>query len=160
MFFCEHKGVYIRNHLFHSFYNLPYRYAIDEFEYALYDDIGLSRVQRCESWAEIEQKYMPWRVCNSESVKRGTYWPNQTHLFTHPFYYIEYDIAQISIFEFYGRSKDNYIHAWNDYSNLCHSGGSMNYSELLNIGNLTNPFSGDAVAKICKPVLDELFSLT
>lgn len=160
VFFGEHKSAYIHNHLFHSFDNLPYRCAIDEFEHALYDDTGLSRVQRCELWAEIEQKYMPWRVCNSESIKLGTYWPNQSHLFTHPFYYIEYDIAQISVFEFYRRSKDNYKQAWKDYSKLCHTGGSMNYLDLLNVGNLANPFADNAVAKICKPVLDELFSLT
>ncbi|HEX2986314.1 MAG TPA: M3 family metallopeptidase [Caproiciproducens sp.] len=150
------KREYIHNHLFHSCDNLPYRCAIDEFEHALYTDINLSRIQRCELWAEIEKKYMPWRICDSESVKRGAYWPNQPHIFTHPFYYIEYDIAQISVFEFYKRSKENYRQAWKDYSNLCHAGGSKNYLELLKIGNLASPFSNNAVEKICKPVLNEL----
>lgn len=54
------------------------------------------------------KKYMPWKVCNIDAIKQGTYWPNQTHLFTHPFYYIEYNIAQISVCEFYQRSKENY----------------------------------------------------
>jgi M3 family oligoendopeptidase len=158
LFFGERKNAYIHNHLFHSFNNLPYRCAIDEFEHAIYEDINLSRTQRCELWAEIEHKYMPWRVNNREAIRSGTYWPNQAHLFTHPFYYIEYNIAQISVFEFYGRSKDNFQQAWKDYVNLCRTGGNLNYLNLLNVGNLTNPFSDNAVDKICTPILKELFS--
>lgn len=158
--FGDKKSAYIHNHLFHSFDNLPYRCAIDEFEHAVYNNIDLSRIQRCELWVEIEKKYMPWRVCDFKAISSGNYWPNQTHLFTHPFYYIEYNIAQISVCEFYKRSKKNYKQAWKDYSNLCHAGGSRNYLDLLNIGNLTNPFSEGAVDKICKPILNELFELT
>ena len=33
-------------------------------------------------------------------MKSGTYWPNQSHLFTMPFYYIEYDVAQKSVLNF------------------------------------------------------------
>jgi len=149
---------YKHNHLFHDFDNLPYRCAIDEFEHAIYADVALTRLQRCELWAEIEHKYMPWRVSKPEAIKNRMYWPNQPHLFTHPFYYIEYNIAQISVFEFYGRSKTDYTKTWNDYSRLCHTGGSLDYLDLLNVGNLTNPFSDNAVAKICEPVLNELFS--
>jgi M3 family oligoendopeptidase len=152
------KNAYIRNHLFHSFDNLPYRCAIDEFEHAIYNDIHLSRTQRCELWADIENKYMPWRSNDLEAIKLGTYWPNQPHLFTHPFYYIEYDIAQISVFEYYERLKHNYGQTWQDYFNLCKTGGSLDYLELLKVGNLSNPFSEDTIARICTPVLDELFS--
>ena len=159
MFFGSQKNDFIRNHLFHSLDNLPYRCAIDEFEHVLYDNINLSRIQRCELWAEIENKYMPWKVCDLDSIKDGTYWPNQSHIFIHPFYYIEYNIAQISVFEFYERSKHNYDQACKDYTNLCKTGGSMNYLNLLKVGNLSNPFSQDIVTKICKPILDELFSL-
>lgn len=93
------------------------------------------------------------------SKGRKGYWPNQSPMFTHPFYYIEYDIAQISFFELYGRSKRDYRTAWKDYSGLCHTGGSKNYLDLLKDGNLTNPFTEGAADKICRPVLDELFRL-
>lgn len=158
-FMGKQKNSYIRNHLFHSLDNLPYRCAIDEFEHALYTDINLNRIQRCELWAEIEKKYMPWRKSDLEAVKQGTYWPNQTHLFTHPFYYIEYNIAQMNVFEFYERSKHNFKQTWKDYSNLCKAGGSMNYFNLLAEGNLTNPFTPKTISNICAPILAELFSL-
>ena len=157
-FFGSNKNSYFFNHIFHDIDNLPYRCAIDEFEHAIYEDINMTCVQRCGLWAEIEKEYMPWRMSNLEAIKAGTYWPNQTHLFTHPFYYIEYDIAQMSVFEFYGRSKSNFKQTWNEYSKLCHAGGSLNYLDLLKVGNLTNPFTDNALEKICGPVLNEISS--
>lgn len=148
----------IRYHLYRTFENLPYRCAIDEFEHAIYKNLAMSRKQRCELWADIVHKYMPWVEINLDDIKNGTYWPNQSHLFTHPFYYIEYDIAQMSVFEFYERSKQNYQAAWNDYNHLCQNGGSRGYRELLKESNLSNPFSEDNLTKICKPILEEFYS--
>jgi M3 family oligoendopeptidase len=156
--FGSETDAYVHNHLFHDFVNLPYRCAIDEFEHTVYDDLTLKRRQRCELWAEIRHKYMPWKASDTEAIKRGSYWPNQAHLFTHPFYYIEYDIAQISVFEFFTRSKDNYKQTWNEYSRLCRAGGSLNYLKLLDVGNLTSPFSENAVESICNPIINELFA--
>lgn len=149
----------IRYHLYRTFDNLPYRCAIDEFEHAIYKNLAMSRKQRCELWADITRKYMPWVAINPDDIKNGTYWPNQSHLFTHPFYYIEYDVAQMSVFEFYESSKHNFQASWNDYNRLCHNGGSKGYLELLKESNLSNPFSDDNVTKICKPILEEFYSL-
>lgn len=149
----------IRYHLYRTMDNLPYRCAIDEFEHAIYKDIHMSRKKRCELWADIVRRYMPWVVINQDDIKNGTYWPNQSHLFTCPFYYIEYDVAQMSVFEFYAHSKQNYQASWNDYNRLCQNGGSKGYSELLMESNLSNPFLEDNVTKICKPVLEEFYSL-
>ncbi|GAA3406209.1 hypothetical protein GCM10020370_32330 [Paenibacillus hodogayensis] len=108
-------------------------------------------------WREIEQKYMPWRARSShESVKRGTSWHNQPHLFNYPFSYMDYNLAQISAFEFHGRSKLNYQETWKDYFAFCSKGGSTNYLNLLAAGRLVNPFSVGAVADICAPILNEL----
>ncbi|WP_455717656.1 hypothetical protein [Anaerosporobacter sp.] len=102
---------------------------------------------------------MPWRISDLEAIKRGTYWTKQSQLFTNPFNYIEYNIAQINVFEFYERSKHNYKQTWQDYSNLCKSGGSTNYLNLLKAGNLSNPFTPNTISNICTPIQDELFSL-
>lgn len=158
-FVGDHKNDSIRYHLYRSMDNLPYRCAIDEFEHAIYKDIDMSRNKRCELWADIVRRYMPWVVINPDDIKNGTYWPNQAHLFTNPFYYIEYDVAQMSVFEFYAHSKQNYKASWNDYNRLCQNGGSKGYRELLMESNLSNPFLEDNMTKICKPVLEEFYSL-
>ncbi|UVI27281.1 M3 family metallopeptidase [Paenibacillus spongiae] len=155
----EHKDLFRWNHLYEALRYLPYRCAIDEFEHNVYENTVLTKSQRSELWREIEQKYMPWRAGNNhESVKRGTSWHSQPHLFNAPFSYIDYNFAQISAFEFYGRSKINYQETWKEYLAFCSKGGSTNYLNLLAAGKLVNPFSVGAVADICAPILNELYA--
>jgi len=155
----EQKELFRRNHLYELLRYLPYRCAIDEFEHKVHENTALTKARRCELWREIEQKYMPWRAGSShESVKSGTSWHNQPHLFNYPFSYIDYNLAQMSAFEFYGRSKLNYQETWKDYVAFCSKGGSTSYLNLLAAGNLTNPFSDGAVADICAPILNELYA--
>ncbi len=158
MFVGEHKKEYIRNHLMQQLENLPYRCAIDEFEHQMYDR-NLSRVQLCELWADISNRYTPWNRVPLEEVRQGKCWPRQTHIVETPFYYIQYDIAQVSTYEFYLRMKGGDRQVWADYMRLCSAGGSKSYLELLETAHLSNPFVGSTLEDICKPVVDELYSL-
>ena len=158
MFVGEYQKEYIRNHLLLQLENLTYRCAIDEFEHLMYDR-NLSRVQLCELWANIAGRYMPWNRISAEEVQQGICWPRQTHLVESPFYYIEYNIAQVSTYEFYLKMKRNYRRAWSDYLMLCGEGGSRSYLELLESAHLSNPFVGNTIEEICRPVIDELHSL-
>ncbi|CAG7608463.1 hypothetical protein PAESOLCIP111_01066 [Paenibacillus solanacearum] len=156
----KHKDMFRRNHLYEALRYLPYRCAIDEFEHSVYEDTTLTKSQRHELWRAIEQKFLPWRTGgNQESVKgrtSRTSWHSQPHLFNAPFSYIDYNLALMSAFEFYGRSKINYQETWNDYLAFCSKGGSANYLNLLASGKLVSPFSAGAVADICAPILNEL----
>ena len=158
MFVGEHKREYIRNHLMQQLENLSYRCAIDEFEHLMYDR-NMTRVQLCELWADISNRYIPWNRISLEDIQQGKCWPRQTHIVESPFYYIQYDIAQISTYEFYLKMKSNYEQAWSDYMRLCSEGGSKAYSELLETAHLSNPFIQNTLENICRPVVDELCSL-
>ncbi len=158
MFVGEHKKEYLRNHFMQQLENLAYRCAIDEFEHLMYDR-KLSRVQLCELWADISNKYIPWNRIPLEEIQKGTCWPRQTHIVERPFYYIQYDIAQISTYEFYLKMKNNHEQAWADYMRLCSAGGSKSYLELLETAHLSNPFAGSTLEDICRPIVDELYSL-
>lgn len=154
-----HRKEYIRNHLMQQLENLVYRCAIDEFEHLMYGEKSMSRVQLCELWADISHRYMPWNRISKEEIREGKCWPRQTHIVESPFYYIEYDIAQISTWEFYLKMKDDHVQAWSNYMKLCSAGGSKAYYELLELARLSNPFEGSTVEDICNPIIDELYSL-
>lgn len=158
LFVGEHKNEYIRNHLMQQLENLAYRCAIDEFEHLMYDR-KLSRVQLCGLWADISEKYTPWNRISPEDIRKGKCWPRQTHIVERPFYYLQYDIAQISTYEFYLKMKNNHGQAWSDYMRLCSAGGSKSYLELLDIAHLSNPFAEGTLENICRPIVDELDSL-
>ena len=159
LFVGDRKREYVRNHLLQQLENLAYRCAIDEFEHKMYDLPHRTRQQFCQLWAEISRKYMPWKPIDPKNVEAGKYWPHQTHLVEHPFYYIEYDIAQISTYEFHLKMQQNREKAWGDYLNLCRAGGSKSYPELLELANLSNPFGEGVAERICRPIVEELAAL-
>lgn len=66
-FVGEYKKEYIRNHLMQQLENLAYRCAIDEFEHLMYDR-NMSRVQLCELWADISNRYIPWNKIPLEEI--------------------------------------------------------------------------------------------
>lgn len=108
-------------------------------------------------WADISGKYMPWNRIPLEDIHQGKCWPRQTHIVETPFYYIQYDIAQMSTYEFYLKMKSSHEQTWSDYMRLCSEGGSKPYLELLETAHLSNPFTSNTVEEICRPVVDELY---
>ncbi len=155
-FVGDRKKEYIRNHLSQQLENLVYRCAIDEFEHKMYDLPHRTRQQFCELWADISQKYMQWIQIGADAIHEGKCWPHQTHIVETPFYYIEYDIAQISTYEFHLKMQQNHKKAWEDYMKLCRAGGSKSYFELLASANLSDPFAEGTVEKILGPIVREL----
>lgn len=158
-FVGDKKQEYIRNHLLQQMENLVYRCAIDEFEHKMYDLPHRTRQQFCELWADISKKYMPWIQIGVDAIHEGKCWPHQTHIVETPFYYIEYDIAQICTYEFQLKMQQNSEKAWVDYLNLCRAGGSKSYFELLTTANLSNPFAEGTVERICGKIVAEMEKL-
>ena len=79
------------------------------------------------------------------------------HIFLYPFYYIDYALAQMGAFEFYGRMKKDRAQAWRDYYELCRAGGSRGYFDLLKLAGLSNPFEEGTVQRIVDSLLEDLF---
>jgi oligoendopeptidase F len=108
-------------------------------------------------WKSIEKKYMPWRDYDgNEFLEGGGFWMQKLHIFLYPFYYIEYALAQICAFQYYGRMKTDRKAAWEDYLRLCRAGGTKGYFELLETGNLLNPFREGTVEKSTAHVIEEI----
>lgn len=78
------------------------------------------------------------------------------HIFLYPFYYIDYALAQMGAFHYYGLMKTNREKAWQDYLKLCRAGGTKGYFELLKLGGLPNPFEEGSVEKSVAHVIREV----
>lgn len=147
------------SHLWNCLCSIPYLVAVDEFQHIVFSGPKLNAVDRRRIWRETEKKYMPWRDYeNNDFLEKGGFWMQKQHIFLYPFYYIEYALAQICVFELYDRMKTNHDRAWEDYCRLCEAGGSRGYLELLQLAGLRNPMSEGAVEASVKPVLFELTS--
>ena len=156
-FFGENSEKYITAHLFGALCTIPYLVSVDEFQHEVYAKPDMTPAEWREVWHTIERKYMPWRDYDGNAfLEGGGFWMQKLHIFLYPFYYIEYALAQICAFQYYGRMKEDRKAAWEDYLRLCRAGGTKGYLELLAIGNLLSPFREGTVEKSTAHVIEEL----
>ncbi|HMO39810.1 MAG TPA: M3 family oligoendopeptidase [Saprospiraceae bacterium] len=160
LFFAEDTDKFKFNHLSNAVCFLPYGVAVDEFQHFVYEHPDVSPQERNAAWRAIEQKYLPHLDYNgNDFLENGGFWYKQTHIFTVPFYYIDYTLAQICAFQFWKKSRENHAAAWNDYLRLCQAGGSQSFLGLVQLANLQSPFGPQSVASVVA-VIKEWLSQT
>ena len=144
-------------HLSSALAVIPYLVSVDEFQHRVYEKPAMSAKERRAVWHEIEQIYLPWRDYDGVSfLEEGGFWMQKQHIFLYPFYYVDYALAQVCAFQFYGRMKQDHKDAWESYLALCRAGGSKGYFDLLRLAHLDIPFEEGSVEKAVRHVIDEL----
>lgn len=153
LFFKEETEKYKFSHLSSGLLFLPYGVSVDEFQHWIYEHPTATPKERKEAWRVIERKYLPHRDYDGhEFLEGGGYWQRQSHIYTSPFYYIDYTLAQICAFQFWKRSRENWEEAWADYVRLCKLGGSLPFTELVKEANLTSPFEEGCVQSVVEEI--------
>lgn len=149
LFFGEDADKYRFAHLSDALLFLPYGVAVDEFQHAVYENPDMTPAERKSVWRNIEKAYLPTRdYAGHDYLERGGFWQRQGHIYTDPFYYIDYTLAQVCAFQFWKRAQEDRESAWRDYVALCRLGGSRPFTELVKSANLKSPFADGAVASV------------
>ncbi|KAB7669340.1 M3 family oligoendopeptidase [Bacillus sp. B1-b2] len=153
LFFKEDVDKYKFSHLSSALLFLPYGVSVDEFQHWVYENPTATPIERKQAWRNIEKKYSPHiDYDGNEYLENGGFWQKQGHIFSSPFYYIDYTLAQICAFQFWKRSRENQEDAWKDYVKLCELGGSMPFTELVKEANLISPFEDGCVASVIEEI--------
>lgn len=157
LFFENDTDKYKFIHLSEALLFIPYGVTVDEFQHWVYENPDATPKERREKWIEIEKKYLPTRDYGEvEELKNGIFWFRQGHIFSSPFYYIDYTLAQVCAFQFWIKSRENREKAWQDYLNLCKLGGSKPFFELMKSANLKNPFEEGTLAFVIPKIKEYL----
>ena len=157
LFFENDTDKYKFIHLSEALLFSPYGVTVDEFQHWVYENPEATPKERREKWIEIEKKYLPTRDYGEvEELKNGIFWFRQGHIFSSPFYYIDYTLAQVCAFQFWIKSRENREKAWQDYLNLCKLGGSKPFFELMKSANLKNPFEEGTLAIVIPKIKEYL----
>ena len=157
LFFENDTDKYKFIHLSEALLFIPYGVTVDEFQHWVYENPDVTPQQRREKWLEIEKKYLPTRDYGEvDELKNGIFWFRQGHIFSSPFYYIDYTLAQVCAFQFWIKSREDREKAWQDYLNLCKLGGSKSFFELMKSANLKNPFEEGTLASVIPKIKEYL----
>ncbi|HEX2964287.1 MAG TPA: M3 family oligoendopeptidase [Syntrophorhabdaceae bacterium] len=147
-FFGPEADKYRFMHLSDAFLFIPYGALVDEFQHVIYENPGLSPADRFRAWRDLERKYLPYRdFSGNDYLEEGGFWQSQGHIYTSPFYYIDYTLAQVCALQYWKRCREDRFSAWTDYIRLCKAGGSASFLELVRIGGLESPFSPGVLEK-------------
>ena len=160
LFFENDTEKYKFIHLSEALLFIPYGVTVDEFQHWVYENPEVTPQERREKWLEIEKKYLPTRDYGEvDELKNGIFWFRQAHIFSSPFYYIDYTLAQVCAFQFWIKSREDREKAWQDYLNLCKLGGSKSFFELMKSANLKNPFEEGTLAAVIPKIKEYLDSV-
>lgn len=153
LFFGDAEEKYKFTHLSEALLFIPYGACVDEFQHFVYENPNITADERKAKWREIEKKYLPHKdYASNELMEKGCFWYRQSHIFSVPFYYIDYTLAQICALQYFIRSNKDRKEAWNSYLHLCSLGGSKSFLELVSEAGLDNPFVDGTIVKVTKEI--------
>jgi oligoendopeptidase F len=81
---------------------------------------------------------------------RAFSWHRQLHIFLHPFYYVEYGIAQLGALEVWANSRRNKVKALKDYKKALALGGSRPLPELFHTAGCSFRFDAATIRPLIK----------
>ena len=141
LFFGDEADRFRRAHLAESLTFLPYGCAVDHFQHLIYEHPDASVEDRYEMWQEMEALYLPWRNWGDiDHGANGGRWHGQGHIFSSPFYYIDYVLAMTCALQFWDRSQRDFQGSMDAYVELCRRGGEAPFQELARSAGLRSPF--------------------
>ncbi|GGA24569.1 M3 family oligoendopeptidase [Psychrobacillus lasiicapitis] len=153
LFFGEDTQKYHFSNLTEAFIYMPVVSVVDEFEHFLYEFPTATMQARKQKWRELEHEYLPERDYDgNEFLDKGTGFYEIGHLFTSPFYYIDYDLAHFAAVQLWIKQKDDPKYAWESFLKMCNQGGRLSYPELLKIANLESPFEDGSMERLLEKV--------
>ena len=149
----------VRKHLEGIVSILAWIATIDAFQHWVYTNPGHSRDDRQTKWVELGDRFGSILDWSGFDEWRKVGWQKQLHLFSYPFYYIEYGIAQLGALQLWLQYRESPEKALNNYANSMKMGGSRPLPDLFEAGEMNFDFGQSTVQGLIDAVRDELSKL-
>ena len=112
----------------------------------------ITPAERHAEWKRLLGIYMPWLRLDGDIpfYSEGEGWQRQHHIYSVPFYYIDYCLAQTVALEFWTMIQKDCDDAWKHYMAYTKQGGSGVFTKLLENAGLASPFEEETIKDICR----------
>lgn len=158
-FFGENTTKFKYSALRSSINFLPYGATIDHFQHFVYENPDATPAERRAKYHELELMYQSDLDYDDEFLESGTYWFAQGHVFSTPFYYIDYTLAQVCAFQYLIKYLEDPAKTLEEYITLCKAGGSDSFFKLMEIGKIENPMTSSVLEDIVPKLKEVIRSL-
>lgn len=149
-FFGEQARKFRYSHLASALKFIPYGTMVDHFQHIVYEKPDMTPKERHGVWKELLGIYMPWQRLDGEIpfYSEGEGWQRQQHIYSSPFYYIDYCLAQTVSLEFWALLQEDQKAAWEKYMAYTRQGGTAPFTQLLKNAGLESPFEENTIRKV------------
>ena len=151
-FFGEDTKKFFYSHLSGALTFIPYGTMVDHFQHVVYEKPEMTPAERHSVWYELLGIYMPWMKLDGEIpfYSEGEGWQRQHHIYSSPFYYIDYCLAQTVALQFWAKLQNDMNDAWVHYMAYTEQGGSRVFTELLMNADMESPFEEETLKGVCE----------
>ena len=150
-FFGNDTRKFRYSHLSGALTFIPYGTMVDHFQHLVFENPDWTPRQRHDAWKKLLGIYMPWEKLDGDIpfYSEGEGWQRQHHIYSSPFYYIDYCLAQTVALEFWAMIRKDLPNAWKHYMAYTSQGGSRTFTELLKNADLESPFDEACLEGVC-----------
>lgn len=150
-FFGKDADKYRYSHVAGALKFIPYGTAVDHFQHEVYEHPEMTPADRHAVWKKLCGIYMPWYRLDGQIpfFSDGEHWQLKHHIYSSPFYYIDYCLAQTISLQFWSMIQDDIHAAWKKYVDYTALGGSDTWTNMLKKADLPSPFEGTTLKDIC-----------
>lgn len=136
---------------------LPWIATIDGYQHWLYTHPGHDRSQRTTAWLEVYRRFSSGLVdWSGLEAARESRWQQQIHLYSYPFYYIEYGIAQLGALGVWLNYRHDPRRALEQLLHAFSLGGTRPLPELFTAAGLRFAFDHDTIDPLIQEIREEL----
>jgi oligoendopeptidase F len=137
----------------------PWMAVVDAFQHWIYTHAGHTRAERKAAYLQLMDRFGGDVDFSGYEEMRAHSWHRQLHIFIHPFYYVEYGIAQLGALQVWANSKADKVKALNDYKKSLALGGSRPLPELFAAAGCKFQFDAATIKPLIQLANSELKKL-
>jgi oligoendopeptidase F len=137
----------------------PWMAIVDAFQHWIYTHASHTRAERREAYLQLMDRFGGDIDWTGYEESRAHSWHRQLHIFIHPFYYVEYGIAQLGALQVWANSKADPAKALNDYKKSLALGGSRPLPELFTAAGCKFQFDAATIKPLIQRAGTELGKL-
>ena len=149
----------IQDFAFYGDLNLLLNTAMmDEFQYVIYSNPNMTIAERNKKYAEISKAYFPDFTINHPAHTKGIVWSNAGHIYTSPYYSIDYTLALTAAFQLWEIGEtEGFDRQFETYMSIVESPlFDYGIEAVVEYAGLRSPFESGIIQSIASK-LDDMF---
>ncbi|NSW53904.1 MAG: M3 family oligoendopeptidase [Anaerolineae bacterium] len=141
---------------------LPFMSVVDLFQHWAYTHPESARIgANCDhKWSELWDRFLPDADWSGFEDIKATGWQRKIHIYSDPFYYVEYGLAQLGALQVWQNARRDHDRAVAAYRSSLERGGSEDLRTLYRLADTEMIFDREPLQGLIDDVMARITELT